>query len=73
MTSRICVNNKEEFEDTKGVMIIHKSKKNFVVGSHITLLDGLGGGGGILFNLCPSVRPRYFSLHLSQELLMAEI
>ena len=42
MTSRICVNKKEEFEDTKGVIIIHKSKKNFVVGSHnITLLDGL--------------------------------
>jgi hypothetical protein len=33
--------------------------------------------GGILFYLCssvrPSVRPRYCSSHLSQELLMAEI
>jgi hypothetical protein len=24
------------------------------------------GGGGILFYLCPSVRPRYFSSHFSQ-------
>ena len=30
-------------------------------------------GGGILFYLCPSVRPRYFSSHFSQLLLMAEI
>ena len=29
--------------------------------------------GGILFYLCPSVHPRYFSLHFSQQLLMAEI
>ena len=31
------------------------------------------GEGGILFYLCPSVRPRYFSSHFSQLLLMAEI
>ena len=31
------------------------------------------GGGGILFYLCPSVLPKYFSSHFSQQLLMAEI
>ena len=31
------------------------------------------GGGGILFYLCPSVLPKYFSSHFSQHLLMAEI
>ena len=31
------------------------------------------GEGGILFYLCPSIRPRYFSSHFSQELSMAEI
>ena len=35
------------------------------------------GGGGILFYLCPSVRPsvrpRYFSSHFSQQLLMTQI
>jgi hypothetical protein len=31
------------------------------------------GEGGILFFLCPSVRPRYFSSHFSQLLIMAEI
>ena len=30
------------------------------------------GGGGMLFYLCPSVLPKYFSSHFSQ-LLMAEI
>ena len=29
--------------------------------------------GGILFYLCPSVLPKYFSFHFSQQLLMAEI
>ena len=29
--------------------------------------------GGILFYLCPSFLPRYFSSHFSQQLLMAEI
>ena len=29
--------------------------------------------GGILFYLCPSVLPKYFSSHFSQQLLMAEI
>jgi hypothetical protein len=36
-----------------------------------------GGGGGVLFYLCPSVHPsvlpRYFSSHFSQQLSMAEI
>ena len=31
------------------------------------------GEGGILFYLCPSVLPKYFSSHFSQQLLMAEI
>jgi hypothetical protein len=31
------------------------------------------GEGGILFYLCPSVRPRYFLSHFSQQLLIAEI
>ena len=31
------------------------------------------GGEGILFYLCPSVLPKYFSSHFSQQLLMAEI
>ena len=31
------------------------------------------GGGGILFYLCSSVLPKYFSSHFSQQLLMAEI
>jgi hypothetical protein len=31
------------------------------------------GEGGILFYVCPSVHPRYFSSHFSQILLMAEI
>ena len=30
-------------------------------------------GGGILFYLCQSICPRYFSSHFSQQLLMAEI
>jgi hypothetical protein len=29
--------------------------------------------GGLLFYLCPSVRPRYFSSHFSQQLSIAEI
>ena len=29
------------------------------------------GEGGILFYLCPSVLPKYFSSHFSQQLLMA--
>jgi hypothetical protein len=31
------------------------------------------GGGGILIYLCPSVLPKYFSSHFSQQLLMVEI
>jgi hypothetical protein len=31
------------------------------------------GEWGILFYLCPSVHPRYFSSHFSQQLSMAEI
>ena len=36
--------------------------------------EGEGGGYTVLpLSICPSIRPRYFSSHFSQQLSMAEI
>jgi hypothetical protein len=40
---------------------------------YLRSLEGEGGYTVLPLSICPSIRPRYFSSHFSQQLSMAEI